>query len=196
MIVIALTGPQGVGKTTLMNEVAKVLSERHKVQVGYITNGNKSISREAFDFGFNINEKTSFDTQYYIALKYLAADLATRKFASKNEMRFIIYDRSVLDVIPYTNASENIGIEYKKFVESMIVKHVQKYPVNKLVFVESLDDLVKDQYRSSSKEFQQDINYEFLEMIQGYTFYKMPKCTVSERVDKMMSIIFDDGNEL
>ena len=107
--IITFTGVQGSGKTTMRRKLVDHLREKGYDVMSQYVGINESISRDAALLGFTLNEKTDFNTQYYLAAKYIVVDLETRIKAESEEVDYIVVDRSPLDVIPYSeNASYSL----------------------------------------------------------------------------------------
>lgn len=182
MKVLAFSGAQNSGKTTIMKEFAKQLESKGlKVQVGYkLPEGTEgSISRRSKKLGFGINEETSFESQYHIMLSYLAADLETRKFAELNNMNWIVYDRSVMDHLPYSYRILS-GEDYF-MLESISNQHRQKFPVDYTVYCDPVpfDD---DGQRSVNQKFQDEIVEYFGSTLPEPDFI-LPNVSVDQRIN-------------
>ena len=162
--VICFTGSQGSGKTTMMRELASDLRKKGKTVIMGYEGIKTSISREAQEKGFPINEKTNWVTQYYIACKYMVADIETRKLADTYETDYIILDRSVLDSIPYVIVADAIYHGEKKMIKEMLFKHFELFPAL-LIKCDPLNDIKPDGARSTSQMFQMKVEEQFNEMV-------------------------------
>lgn len=162
--VITFTGAQSTGKTTMRKALVEYLENEGNKCISQYYGINESVARDAKNFGFTINEGTSFVTQYYIAARFIIADLETRKIAERNRSEFIILDRSVLDVIPYSNVAGDITPTQKKIISDMLLKHYRLYPTD-LIYCAPIDYIEKDSFRSTDKEFQDKIVEEFKEVM-------------------------------
>lgn len=181
MKVIAFSGAQNTGKTTQMNAYAKSLQDKgFKVQVGYKlpSGADGSISRRSKKLGFGINEETSFDSQYHIMLSYLLSDIETRKQAEKDEADWIVYDRSVMDHLPYANKVCN-GEEYF-MLEDMSNQHRQRYPIDYTVYCFPVP-FEDDGHRSISQKFQDEI-VEIFDSIMPQPDVRLPNVSVEKRI--------------
>lgn len=181
MKVLAFSGAQNSGKTTLMKEYAKSLEEKgYKVHVGYKLPEGKcgSISRRSKALGFGINEETSFDSQYHIMLSYLVADLETRKQAELDGADWIVYDRSIMDHLPYAHRVSK-GEDYF-MMEDMSNQHRQKFPIDFTVFCYPVP-FSDDGHRSISQEFQDDIVERF-DSIMPAPDLRLPNVSIPERI--------------
>ena len=180
--VLAFSGAQNSGKTTLMKEYSKSLKDKgYKVQVGYkLPEGESgSISRRSKNLGFSINEETSFESQYHIMLSYLIADLETRKQAELDGADWIVYDRSIMDHLPYAHRVST-GEDYF-MMEDMSNQHRQKFPIDYTVFCYPVP-FNDDGHRSISQEFQDDIVDRF-DSIMPQPDLRLPNIPISGRID-------------
>jgi len=162
--IITFTGAQGTGKTTIKKALVEHLEGHgHKVMSNYVGVTN-SIARDAKKLGFTINEETNFQSQYYIAARFIVSDLETRLKASALGCDFIVLDRSPLDVIPYSNLAKSIGAIHKTLIEIMLYQHFSLYS-SALVYCEPLSFLEKDSDRSGDLGFQSKVVEEFEKML-------------------------------
>ena len=174
--IINFSGPQGSGKTTMKDLVVEYLEDKGKKVLSNYVGVKKSISRDAAEEGFVINEMTNFDSQYYIAAKYIVADILTRKTAVMEGYDFIVLDRSVLDVIPYTRLSKNILVIDQMIIESMLTTHFDCYPVDLMVYTKPIDSIEDDGVRSTNVEFMKGVNSLFGDMYEKPSMeYRVPK---------------------
>lgn len=180
--VLAFSGAQNSGKTTLMKEYAKSLQDKgYKVQIGYkLPEGEAgSISRRSKALGFGINEDTSFESQYHIMLSYLIADMETRKQAELDGVDWIVYDRSIMDHLPYAHRVSN-GEDFY-MMEDISNQHRQRFPIDHTVYCYPVpfDD---DGHRSISQDFQDDIVERF-DTIMPAPDIRLPNISIPERID-------------
>lgn len=170
--IINFTGSQGSGKTTMRDELVKQLEG-----VGYKVLSNykgvkKSISRDAADEGFVINTETNFESQYYMASKYIGLDILTRKYAKENNYDFIVTDRTVLDVIPYTQASVNIDRSDRAIIEDMLIRHYVRLPSDLIIYSRPIGKLEDDGIRSTNESFAYKIDELFSYLIFDSRLYE------------------------
>jgi len=194
MKVIAFSGAQNSGKTTLMKAYAKSLEDSgSKVQIGYkVPEGvDASISRRSKRLGFGINEETSFESQYHIMLSYLLADMETRKQAEVDKVDWIVYDRSIMDHLPYAHKVSN-GRDYF-MLEDMSNQHRQRFPIDYTVYCYPVpfDD---DGHRSISQEFQDEI-VELFDSIMPAPDVRLPNVSIEQRIDLLDRYLFIDDEE-
>ncbi len=140
----------------LQNQGNKVINQYYGI--------HESVARDAKNFGFTINEGTNFVTQYYIAARFIIADLETRKIAERNRSDFIVTDRSVLDVIPYSNLAPDITPTQRRIISDMLIQHYRLYPTD-LIYCTPIDYIEEDKVRSIDKEFQAKIVEKFKEVL-------------------------------
>lgn len=162
--VLCFTGAQGTGKSTMRRALVNYIERFDNKIIDRYSGVPDSISRMAAGIGFKINEETDFMTQYYIAVKYIAHDLETRKRAQIYGYDYIVLDRSVLDSIPYVVAADNITHGEKKLIKELLFNHFQMYPAV-LIHCEPLNIIKPDGTRSISKVFQRKVYNNFVEML-------------------------------
>ena len=161
--IITFTGVQGSGKTTMRRKLVDYLRDKGYDVISQYVGIDLSISRDAQKLGFILNESTNFNTQYYLATKYIVADLETRMLAAKDEIEYIILDRSPLDVIPYSeNAS--YALYQKKLIRDLLMSHFIEYP-SAVVYCTPLEKIKGDGLRSVNSGFQEAIEREFASML-------------------------------
>ena len=158
--VITFTGAQGTGKTATRGELVRWMQKHHYSVIDRYAGVKQSIARDAKRFGFTINERTNFESQYYIASKYIVADIETRKNAELRNINFIVLDRSVLDSIPYIMVATSITMDQKEFLRNMLIDHFALFP-SRLFYCEPLDFVTWDEDRSTNIRFQNSVDAEF-----------------------------------
>lgn len=159
--IITFTGAQGTGKTTMRKALVEYLQNKGYTTIEQYPDVNESIARDAKEIGFVINEATTFEAQYYIASMFIVKDLQLRKLVEKTvSVDFIVLDRCVLDVIPYTNLAVRISTYQKDLIINMLYAHYKMYQTG-LFYCEPLSVIEKDRGRSTNKNFQDDIVKEF-----------------------------------
>ena len=180
MKVIAFTGAQNTGKTTLMYALAERLEN---TQVGYrLPPGDLSVSRRTKRLGFGINEGSSFETQYHILLSYLTVDLETRKYAQQKNLDYIIYDRSVMDSLPYSKRA----VSAEEFVKlySIAKQHMELYQVDTLIYCDPVP-FEDDGERSVDLEFQNEIIQHF-QPLKSRADIILPSISVKDRIEMIL----------
>jgi len=185
---IAFIGSHGVGKTTLCSSVHARLKQQNIASF--------MIDEIASDLpkGFEVNEKTDFESQFYILLKQMEREL----IQTKKHYRVLCCDRSVVDSLAY---SHNAMKTLKKIEPHEIdfMEHFVKYwlkTYDYLFLVESFADIIEDDsYRSTDVEFRDKIHKIILEYIDSMKIAKKVHSisgTIEERTDKAMKILQDD----
>lgn len=182
MKVLAFSGAQNTGKTTLMNEYAKHLrTKEFKVYTGYKLpedSPDASVSRRSKRLGFGINENSSFESQYHIMLSYLLADMETRKLAEQGKFDWLLYDRSVMDHLPYSHRVAN-GEGYF-MLESISNQHRLRFPVDYTVYCHPVP-FAEDGHRSVNQVFQDEI-VELFDQVMPAPDLKLPNIPVEHRI--------------
>ena len=199
--IISFTGSQGTGKTTMRNLLVKKLEDAGYSVLSDYDGVKTSISRDAAEDGFALNEGTTFEAQYYMASRYISAELLTRKHAELCDIDFIVLDRSVLDVIPYTQVSMSIDVEGKSIISNMLLTHFNLYPVDLMIYCRPISELVSDGLRSVNKEFSYDIDEKFAKLVLDKRIkdcYPKNKLHILENdtLDNRMKIVEDLVEEL
>lgn len=199
--IVCFTGAQSTGKTTMRNELVETLRNKGFTVLSDYRGVNISISRDALIDGFVLNENTNFESQYYMAAKYITLDLLTRKHAEINKFDFIILDRSVLDVIPYTQQAESIDDDDTKIIENMLLIHFNLYPIDLMIYCEPISTLVGDGIRSINKKFSEDIAEKFVRIIMDsriINVYPKNKLKIlnNDTVENRMKIVEEEVGKL
>ena len=103
MITAYLTGIHGAGKVELFEGLATAfLDEGYKVKIAEVEGGYTSVQLRAKAMGFGIEEQTTDETQYYLAVANIESDIRNRQLAQKEGADLLINLRSVCDVLAYT----------------------------------------------------------------------------------------------
>ena len=106
MIKISFSGISGSGKTSLLNEVKKILSLKYKVDhVPEISGKNP----------FDNDKKSTFTSQFF----YLSTQVNEENVHSINPLEYLLCDRSILDQWIYWKCS----ILNKEFSEQLKIKN-------------------------------------------------------------------------
>lgn len=188
MKVIAFSGAQNTGKTTIMRQLGNLLTiHGYKVQVGYkLPSDDQSISRRSKRLGFTINESSNFESQYHILLSYLTTDLETRKAAELNRCDFVLYDRGIIDVLPYSKRVTTKK-EFSIF-KNLYDIHDKMYPLDHLIYCEPVpfDD---DGHRSVDPNFQNEIISLFKSIVVPRSTYVLKNEPVNERLSTLRKIL-------
>lgn len=166
--IITFTGAHGTGKTVTKNKLVKWMRNNGYVVMDHYSGVNRSIARDAKEFGFTINERTTFEAQYYIASRYIVADIETRKNAEKDYVDFVVLDRSVLDNIPYVMVADFITEDQKLIIKKMLIDHFALFP-SRLIYCQLLSFVISDSDRSDNSKFQELVAREFKNVIERAT---------------------------
>lgn len=156
----AITGAHCTGKTTLV-EAIKNLDNKNKYE--YIT----SMTREAKQLGYKINEQGNDETQLYILNKHLERLVINKP---------CVLDRSMIDGYTYTKIlyeTGNISDLVMKYAKSLInVEYMNRY--TKIFYLPPTLQLVNDGLRSVEPEFRKHVINTFDSIIQSATLF-MPE---------------------
>lgn len=161
MLISTFTGVHGAGKIELFEDVAQaMIDDGFKVRVAEIEGGYPSIQMRAKALGLAIEEATTPETQYYLAIANMESDLRNRRMASQDKVDLLLSVRSVCDVIPYTlYLKEN---EDKQLILEMLYHHIARYPVDVLFAPDPLPWFERN--KQSSQDFQHKIRHLFREV--------------------------------
>ena len=199
--IVCIAGTDHVECTTAMDQLYKMIIRSStvfpvKVTAGYNPanviagyHGLNSASSDAKAYGYPTNEKITFETQYYIATRHIVADLETRRLAAQNNVGLIILNRTVLDVIPYTMASENITKNQKILIQTMVYQHYKLYPIDHLFYLESPIIRADYQVQGSREDFKDAIDHYYkmvLNVALGDKHISIPE---GPMIDKIKEII-------
>jgi predicted ATPase len=148
----AISGSHCTGKTTLV----KALQDKDIFgKYMYIT----SMTREAQQLGYKINEQGNDETQLYILNKHLERLVATKP---------CVLDRSIIDGYTYTKIlyeSGNISDTVMKYAKGLLnVEFMNRY--TKIFYLPPTLQMVNDGLRSTEPEFRKHIISVFDNIIQ------------------------------
>ncbi|MHA1799489.1 MAG: AAA family ATPase [Candidatus Helarchaeota archaeon] len=185
---IAFIGSHGVGKTTLCSSVHAGLKQRNIASY--------MIDEIASDLpkGFEVNEKTDFESQFYILLKQMEREL----IYTKKHYRVLCCDRSVLDSLAYSHNAmktlKKIKMYEIRFMENFVKFWVTTYDY--LFLVEPFANVIEDDnYRSTDVQFRDTIHEIILSYIEKMRIGRkihIISGTINERTQKVMNILHDD----
>lgn len=139
------------------------------IQMGYHTwvgiqvpdREDGSIARRSVDCGFQINEKSNFESQFHIALSYSMFFLETLKMIENKTIDYWVIDRSILDHLIYTIRNERIQYLDKMMITNIAISMAERYPVDYVFLCDPIPVQKDDAYRSSNVEFQKEMEEMF-----------------------------------
>ena len=153
-MVIAFTGAQGVGKTTLLDVLEKCFSYTQPIE--FVRNFTRDLAKA----GYVINEGGTSDTQIAIMKKH--HDIL---YGNKN----VVMDRCMLDGIVYTAylyRHNQVSEDVFKSCMSIFIKGINNY--TKIFYIKPEFPITGDAYRSDKLQYQKDIADIFEEYINTY----------------------------
>lgn len=164
--VIAFSGAQGTGKSTMNVELESLLKEKDYDVVRNFVGVKESIHRDAANKGFKINLKADFMSEYYTLSSYIRAELETRNFVNNMAIDFLLLDRSIIDSIAYLNMCPAITPWQRKYLRTMILQHFELFSPDVIIFCRPLDVLKKDEHRSDDRAYQRKIDFAIKEELE------------------------------
>lgn len=182
---IVFTGPQGTGKTTLVEALSK-----HEMFKDYYMSAG--ISRRLAKEGYKINEEGTEETQ-----------LAVMAVHSKNaEYKNLIADRCAIDCLCYTIylfENHKLGEGATDLVEKMHIETERLCKEYDFIFYVPVEiPLVADGNRSSNEKFQTDMGVIFNDTIHfsnnvfGMNVFTLSG-SVEERLLQIMKRVYERG---
>lgn len=173
-MLIAITGAQGTGKTTLLNALKESSLLKNYKFIDEIT---RDVKRE----GHPINENGNDETQFAIMNKHI----------ENSRLENAIMDRCALDCFVYTSyllQHNKISYETYSLIEFGFRHLMEKYDL--IFYIKPEFELVDDGVRSADKGFRDEV-YDIFENIIAY--YDLPVIevtgSVEERVKRVEKII-------
>lgn len=163
-IVINTTGTHGIGKSTLIKKVAKELENKGFKVVTADYEGHMSPERRSKSKGFLINQQVNFDSEYHILASNIMFDLETRLRAKNEKADFVLADRNVVDIYPYSQYSSSLGgISHTDLtlIQNIIRSHLIRFPPDILIAPCVLPTIEEDGVRPVDKNYQSIIDYLF-----------------------------------
>lgn len=224
-IIGAISGAHSTGKTSTIRKIIPLLeSEGFTVETIKLPGGRTdSPERESLEHGFSLDKNVNYDSEQHILHSTIKYDLEARQRAklkarpdtkvgepiTVSEADFILYDRCVLDVIPYTMYADTISYAQKERIRKQAVRHLMEYPIDIIFRPELLGTIENDGVRPLEIDYQVRIDkffdavYRDLPEImnrcmepteaEGMFFMpkvvKLPKYTDDSRVSKALRII-------
>lgn len=172
----AITGAHCTGKTTLVNAIQQ-LDKNNKFE--YIT----SMTREAKQLGYKINESGNDETQLYILNKHLERLVINKP---------CVLDRSLIDGYTYTRIlyeAGNISEPVMKYAKSLLdVEYMSRY--EKIFYLPPTLQLVNDGLRSTEPLFRKHVINTFENIVQAANIF-MPNLitTIDGTVQERVSVV-------
>lgn len=163
---IALTGPGGGGKTTLMNALSQTDEFGALKQL-------PSVTRSIRERGFPINESGTEDTQLMIFLQHITNLMYEDDY---------LVDRCLLDAVVYTEALLTRDSWLYRFGTHLIVRYIEMYDM--LIYVPNEFEVEADGVRSTDAEFQSTIRDLFDTYVTISPYIKDRVITVSGTVEE------------
>lgn len=148
-IIIAVSGAQGVGKTTFCNDLKSCLNEKFKDKEICIKGG---VSRGLINRGIASDDLT--ESQDY-ALFFKAHFENVSNSSSAN---IIILDRTFLDTLTYAIINENMHPNWLLFCQSIAKYIITRIDIYFYIPVDSKIELEDDGIRNVNKNYQLQLN--------------------------------------
>lgn len=181
MILIAFTGCQSTGKTTLLNKMKK--DPRFKDFQFY-----DEITRKVLRDGMKINTEGNDETQRAIIASHWTN---VENLDSTHEPVGRIMDRWALDGYVYTNYLFNkskVNLETFDLADELLVAHLNKFDY--VFYLTPEFDIVNDGVRSDDIKFRDDIAKMFDDVIREFDIDVIHLTgTIEERYNKMMEVL-------
>lgn len=163
-IVICSTGAHGIGKSTLIKKIGEGLTEKGYKVVTADYEGYMSPERRSKSKGFLINQQVNFVSEYHILASNIMFDLETRLRAEKEKADFVLEDRNVVDIYPYSYYSHSLGNISEPdmtLLHNIIKSHLRRFPPDILIAPCILPTIEEDGVRPGDKTYQSVIDYIF-----------------------------------
>lgn len=173
-MLIAITGAQGTGKTTLLNELRK--NNALSTTFTFVS----EITRHLKAKGFEINEAGNDATQIAI----MQAHVDTTSLINA------IMDRCALDGLVYSTylfEHGQINAETMEYVRETFVSLVDRYGL--IFYIRPEFKLVDDSIRSVNTEFRDRVRELFDQYI---SYYKLPVIILHGSVEERLGQIYDE----
>jgi len=174
---IGLTGSISVGKTSLVKELSKL--DKFK-DYKIFTERSKYLR----DLGIPLNTESTLEGQLIFK-----AERASELLHPK-----MITDRSIIDVMAFTQLSEEINFLQKKDFKNLALHLIPKYD---LIFYIPTDgvELEDNNIRSTDEEYRKKLDVEIKDLMRWYShmnknmFYLKGNLSLEERVDYIKEVI-------
>lgn len=168
---IAIIGSHGIGKTTVAKEIAK------RMNLPYI----HEVAREVNNMGYEISYPSNPNTQLMIFLRQL-----------RNEMYIWkgVFDRSLIDNIAYSIASNSFSYDILREMEMIAVKSVEDF--NAIFMLHRFsNNIKKDKCRSDDFEYHIRIECIIEDLLSNndIKYYDVHNENHEDRISKIMNIL-------
>ena len=181
---VALTGTQGCGKTTILEDVYKLL-----IQAGYKIAKGWEVARKC---PYDLNKQSDFITQWYLLSKQIEQESQLAR-----ECDNLLLDRSVFDVLAYTFRQTQhhvISMEEYLVTRGAVLTWANWFPYDTLIHIGPLHFIEDDGVRDTDKEYQKEILYVINMMLANDVPPKTNTILLEEkdrekRADKVFNIV-------
>ena len=172
---IGLCGTMSVGKTTLVNELKKLKKFK---DYEFATERSKYL----MDLGIPLNTDSTLKGQT-IFLAERVAELMKEN---------VIMDRTILDVIAFTNCSETIDFKDKEYFEDYARVFVGEYDY--IFYIDPIGTTMEDNgIRETDLEYRERIDFAVIRAMNTYGHrcknVHILKGTTSERIEQILDLV-------
>lgn len=142
---------------------------------------NHSVMGYSCDLQDNIKFNT-FETYYKTSLRYMMKDVENRVIAREKKVDLLLYRFSPLDIMAFCKRNTQIAPEYKTIIQNNLVSHMQKFPINLLLYCE-FSSYDKNRVDFMEKEKQKlAVDSALMELLENRVFEPVKLGTIEDRV--------------
>jgi len=169
--------------TFVVSFIASPNSQRKTLYETTLQELGKSMSVMGYSCDLQDNIKfNKFETYYKTSLRYMIKDVENRVMAREKNVDLLLYRFSPLDILAFTNRDEKIAPEYKTIIQNNLLTHMQKFPINLLLYCEFIS---YDKNRSDFMEKESHklaIDSAIMKLLENRDFEPVPSGTIEDRV--------------
>ena len=148
----------------------------------------KTVMGYSCDIQDNIKFST-FETYYKTSLRYMIKDVENRVIAREKNVDLLLYRFSPLDILAFCNRNTQIAPEYKTIIQNNLLSHMQKFPINLLLYCEFMP---YDKNRSDFMEKETHklvIDSALMKLLENRDFEPITSGSLEDRVKQAIKII-------
>lgn len=156
---------------------------------------NHSVMGYSCDLHDNIKFNT-FETYYKTSLRYMIKDVENRVMAREKNVDLLLYRFSPIDIMAFCRRNSQIAPEYKTIIQNNLVSHMQKFPINLMLYCE-FSSYDKNRADFMEKETQKlTVDSAIMELLENRDFEPIPSGPIENRVKYAVQTIMSKMHKI